>query len=56
MNSKASPLRSAMPIDSFQSNWICSPGGVSNLGWASAPRAAAPKAMPCDLAYLVKAP
>ena len=46
LNSKTSPERSARASDSFQSNWSCSPGGVSNLGWGS--RAGhAPTDTPC---------
>ena len=45
LNSNSSPLRSAIRIDSFQSNCSCRPGGVSNLGWGSEPPGG-PMAMP----------
>ena len=45
LNSNGSPSRSAILIDSFQSNCSRRPGGVSKRGWGSGP-SAGPMAMP----------
>ena len=54
LNSNSSPSRFAILTDSFQSNCSCSPGGVSNLGWGSAPPSG-PMAMPLLRMNCVKA-
>lgn len=54
LNSNSSSSQSAILSDSFQSNCSWSPGGVSNLGWGSAP-SGGPTAIPFTRMNWVKA-